>query len=79
MKKMVKKVIITLVGASLTIAGTLLIVLPGPAWLLLPIGLAVLSLEYPWARHWLKKSQTHLSQSARWIDRKILLRKLNKN
>ncbi|MCG9729353.1 PGPGW domain-containing protein [Shewanella sp. Isolate13] len=75
---MMKKAIITLVGATLTLAGTLLIILPGPAWLLLPIGLAVLSLEYPWARHWLKKSQDHLSQTARWIDRKILLRKLNK-
>ncbi|GIU36816.1 PGPGW domain-containing protein [Shewanella schlegeliana] len=75
---MIKKAVITLVGASLTLAGALLIVLPGPAWLLLPIGLAILSLEYPWARHWLKKSQVHLSQTARWLDRKLLLRRLNK-
>ncbi|WP_223296288.1 PGPGW domain-containing protein [Shewanella halifaxensis] len=67
---------VTLIGGSLTLVGTLLIVLPGPAWLLLPIGLAVLSLEYPWARCWLKKSQAHLSQTARWLDRKILLRRL---
>ncbi|ABV87201.1 PGPGW domain-containing protein [Shewanella pealeana] len=75
---MIKKAVITLVGASLTLAGALLLVLPGPAWLLLPIGLAVLSLEYSWARRWLKKSQAHMSKTARWIDRKILLRRLSR-
>lgn len=67
---MLKKSIITLVGGLLTIAGLLLIVLPGPAWLLLPIGLAILSLEYTWAKKRLKQSQRMLSQSARWLDKK---------
>ncbi|MGS0680736.1 PGPGW domain-containing protein [Shewanella sp. 125m-7] len=73
---MMKKAMITLIGGCLSILGALLVVLPGPAWLLLPIGLAILSLEYPWARQWLKKSQAHLSKTARWIDRKMLLRRL---
>ncbi|GIU47039.1 hypothetical protein TUM4438_24810 [Shewanella sairae] len=71
-----KKILITIIGGSLTLMGALLIVLPGPAWLLLPIGLAILSLEYTWAKKWLKKSQAHLSQTARWLDRKLLLRRL---
>ncbi|MCL1145841.1 PGPGW domain-containing protein [Shewanella sp. 10N.261.52.F9] len=73
-----RKLLITIIGGSLTILGAALIILPGPAWLLLPIGLAVLSLEYTWARHWLKKSQAHMNKTARWLDRKILMRKLNK-
>lgn len=53
---MLRKTLITAIGGTLCLIGLLLLVLPGPAWLLLPIGLAVLSLEYPWARSWLKKS-----------------------
>lgn len=75
---MLKKTLITVVGGLLTLTGAALIILPGPAWLLLPIGLAVLSLEYTWAKHWLKKSQNHMSNSARWLDRKILLRRLKR-
>ncbi|MCG9696805.1 PGPGW domain-containing protein [Shewanella sp. Isolate11] len=68
---MLRKTTITLVGGIVTILGLLLIVMPGPAWLLLPIGLAILSLEYPWARKWLKKSQAYMSRSARFLDQKI--------
>lgn len=75
---MLRKMIVTLTGGILTLTGLILLVLPGPAWLLLPVGLAILSLEYPWAKYWLVKSQAYMSQTARWIDRKILLRKMNR-
>jgi tellurite resistance protein TerC len=32
-----------------------LIVLPGPAFVVIPIGLAILGAEFAWARHWLRK------------------------
>ena len=35
--------------------GIALLVLPGPAFIVIPIGLAILATEYAWARHWLKK------------------------
>lgn len=73
---MVKRVLISVIGGGLTLLGLLLLVLPGPAWLLLPIGLAILSLEYAWAKVWLHKSQRQFSASAAWLDRKILLRKM---
>ncbi|WP_299789335.1 PGPGW domain-containing protein [uncultured Shewanella sp.] len=73
---MLRKTLITIAGGVLTIAGAALIILPGPAWLLLPIGLAILSMEYPWAKVWLRKSQRQLNASAAWLDRKILLRKM---
>ncbi|MCL1058108.1 PGPGW domain-containing protein [Shewanella gelidimarina] len=75
---MLKRALITIVGGILTLTGAALIILPGPAWLLLPIGLAVLSIEYPWAHRWLKKSQNHMSNTARSLDRKILLRKMKR-
>lgn len=63
-----KKAIITVVGVFITGIGIILIVLPGPASLLIPIGLAILSLEYPIVRGWLRKFQRILSSSAKKAD-----------
>jgi len=30
-------------------------VLPGPAVVVIPVGLGILALEFAWARHWLRK------------------------
>ncbi|QFU22420.1 PGPGW domain-containing protein [Shewanella eurypsychrophilus] len=73
---MLKKALVSIIGGGLTLLGIALLALPGPAWLLLPIGLAVLSLEFPWAKVWLRKSQRQFYSSAAWLDRKILLRKM---
>jgi len=37
------------VGFTLLAAGVAMLVLPGPAFIVIPIGLAVLSLEFAWA------------------------------
>jgi uncharacterized protein (TIGR02611 family) len=36
-------------GIVITIAGLAMLVLPGPAFVVIPIGLAILSLEFAWA------------------------------
>ena len=43
-------------GLILTLGGLAMLVLPGPAFLVIPIGLAVLSLEFTWAASLLDKS-----------------------
>ena len=43
-------------GLVLVIGGTAMLVLPGPAFVVIPIGLAILSLEFAWAGHLLDKS-----------------------
>ncbi len=35
--------------------GFAMIVLPGPAIVVIPAGLAILGLEFAWARNWLKR------------------------
>jgi tellurite resistance protein TerC len=35
--------------------GVALLVLPGPAFVVIPLGLAILGAEFAWARHWLRK------------------------
>ena len=32
-----------------------MVVLPGPAIVVIPLGLGILGLEFAWARHWLRK------------------------
>lgn len=71
MKDKTRKLVISLVGGFLTIIGTLFILVPGPAFLFLPLGLAVLSLEYPLAKKWLRKSQRMMRVSAEKLDRLI--------
>jgi uncharacterized protein (TIGR02611 family) len=43
-------------GAVVTLAGVIMLVTPGPAFVLIPIGLAMLSMEFVWAERLLVKS-----------------------
>jgi uncharacterized protein (TIGR02611 family) len=45
-----RKLIIGVIGGTVLLIGVALIVLPGPAFLVIPIGLAILATEFAWAR-----------------------------
>ncbi len=49
------KLVRTILGFSVLFLGVLMIVLPGPAVVVIPIGLAILASEYAWARRYLNK------------------------
>jgi len=68
MSRQLRKIFITTVGGFLTIIGLLFVLVPGPAFLFLPVGLAVLALEYPIARVWLKKAQRLMRAGAIQMD-----------
>lgn len=55
--KIVRRIIVSVVGATVLLIGIALLVLPGPAFIVIPIGLAILATEYAWARHWLKRAR----------------------
>ncbi len=46
----VRRVGVAVVGGILLLVGAALLVLPGPGLLVIAAGIAVLSLEFPWAR-----------------------------
>ncbi len=52
-----RRVIVAVVGGTVVLAGLALLVLPGPAVLVIPIGLGILGLEFAWARRWLKRAR----------------------
>jgi uncharacterized protein (TIGR02611 family) len=43
------RILFAIAGAIVTLAGLAMLVLPGPAFVVIPIGLAMLALEFAWA------------------------------
>ena len=52
--KAARRVAITLVGGTVVLIGVVMLVFPGPAFVVIPIGLAILGLEWAWARRLLR-------------------------
>ena len=59
--KVARRITIAVVGFTVLLLGVIMIVTPGPAIVLIPGGLAILGLEFAWARHWLKKARRTIS------------------
>lgn len=60
--KQAKKLMIAVIGFTVLAIGLALVVLPGPAILVIPAGLAILSIEFAWARNLLKRIREKLSK-----------------
>src|SRR3954468_13719448 len=63
--RIAKRIAIGIVGGSVLVLGILMIVLPGPAFVVIPVGLGILSLEFAWARSWLHKIKSKAQGVAR--------------
>jgi tellurite resistance protein TerC len=50
-----RRIVVAVIGGSIVLLGIAMVVLPGPAIVVIPVGLGVLGLEFAWARHWLRK------------------------
>jgi hypothetical protein len=55
--KRLKRILVMVVGGSVLLVGVALMVLPGPAFLVIPFGLAILAAEFAWARRWLRSAR----------------------
>lgn len=53
----VKRVVVATIGVSVLLIGIVMIVTPGPAIVVIPAGLAILAVEFAWARRWLRRSK----------------------
>jgi tellurite resistance protein TerC len=51
----VRKLIVAVIGSTVVLFGLALIVLPGPAVLVVPLGLALLATEFAWARRLIRR------------------------
>ncbi len=48
-----RRAVILVLGSSILLVGLAMVVLPGPAILVVPLGLSILGIEFAWARQWL--------------------------
>ena len=65
-----KRVIKIVVGFTLLLIGIVLLVLPGPGWLTIFLGLALLAAEFAWAKRLLerlKNTANHVKRAAQGL------------
>jgi uncharacterized protein (TIGR02611 family) len=55
--RVARRIAVCVVGFTVLAVGVAMIVLPGPAFVVIPIGLGILGLEFAWARRWLKAAK----------------------
>lgn len=60
--KALKKIIVGLAGVAVIISGIILLPLPGPGWLVILLGLIILSTEFDWAKRLKDKLRARLDQ-----------------
>lgn len=67
--RIVVRVTVGVVGLALVLVGLVLVPLPGPGWLIVLAGLAVLAIEFVWAQHVLRFTRRQLRRWTDWIKR----------
>lgn len=58
-----KRIAVTIVGFVVILAGIAMLVLPGPGWAAIFLGLAILATEYVWARRLLDQAKERFGQA----------------
>ena len=53
--KILRRIAVAFVGGTVLAVGVVMVVLPGPAVVVIPAGLAILATEFPWARRLLHR------------------------
>jgi len=58
-----KRLIIGVIGFTILLIGVVMILLPGPAFIVIPIGLGILATEFIWTRSLLKKVKQQIEKN----------------
>jgi tellurite resistance protein TerC len=59
--KVARRIAVLAVGSTVLAIGIVMIVMPGPAIVVIPVGLAILGVEFAWAKIWLRKLREGIS------------------
>ena len=62
-----RRVVIGVIGFSVVLVGVAMMVLPGPAIVVIPAGLAILATEFAWARRLLRRVKAHAQKAGKRI------------
>lgn len=55
--KLLRRIVVGVFGGTIVLIGIALIFLPGPAFIVIPLGLLILGSEFAWARQLLRRAK----------------------
>ena len=55
--KLLRRIVVGVIGGTIVLIGLALLVLPGPAFIVIPLGLLILGSEFAWARAVLRRAK----------------------
>jgi uncharacterized protein (TIGR02611 family) len=75
-KRQIKRIGTAIVGGAVLIVGVIAIPYPGPGWLIVFTGLAILATEFSWAQRVLEFARHKYDMWADWLKRQSMLVRL---
>ncbi len=60
-----RRAVVAVIGFTVLLIGVAMVVLPGPAVVVIPLGLAILATEFVWAKRLLEKARATVSRKER--------------
>jgi tellurite resistance protein TerC len=72
-KKMARRVVVAVIGGTVLVAGVAMLLLPGPGWVTIAVGLGILATEFTWAARVYKR----VKSGARTVSEALLPRSLH--
>ena len=59
----VRKLIVAVIGVTILLLGVVMVVLPGPAFIVIPVGLGILATEFAWARRAVRRARVMIAKA----------------
>jgi tellurite resistance protein TerC len=69
------RVVVLIIGMTVLLIGFAMIMLPGPAVVVIPVGLAILATEFAWARRWLRIIRSSTERGAEKLKLRSLFKR----
>jgi uncharacterized protein (TIGR02611 family) len=58
-----RKLIVAVIGLTILLIGVVMIALPGPAFIVIPLGFAILATEFAWARRAVRRARVMIAKA----------------
>jgi tellurite resistance protein TerC len=58
-----RKLIVSVIGGTIVLIGVAMILLPGPAFIVIPVGLGILATEFAWARRAVRRARVMIAKA----------------
>jgi tellurite resistance protein TerC len=58
-----RKLIVAVIGLTILLIGVAMVVLPGPAFIVIPVGLGILATEFAWARRAVRRARVMIAKA----------------